>query len=349
MRAGVTIEDVTWASDELLAKGERPTVEGVRTLLGTGSPGTVNALLKDYYKALPSRLNLPAPIAVAAAELYKKVRDAAEEDADKREEERQAAVDQERQRLASDRSLLEAERTQLRDQVTVMSTYLATSRERAGALEQQLSFVQGELSRSLRETSAAEARAQAAIDERERQTKKHAEEVTQLRERADGNERHLLGQIEDLRTQQKRLLTEREKDATASAKRVSELESGVARAAADAVELRKELTTTREVFACEQQAKAVAEAALVSSKDAHARELAEARRQIEVVIQERDSARTAIERAQRDHQQALSEGAALRGRCEALAEQLAGAQAELKKPRRAQRELDLTEPDAGRD
>lgn len=349
MRTGVTIEDVTRASDELLAKGERPTVEGVRTLLGTGSPGTVNALLKDYYKALPSRLNLPAPIAIAAAELYKKVRDAAEEDADKREQERQEAVDQERQRLSSDRSVFEAERTQLRDQVTVISTDLATSRERAGALEQQLSFVQGELSRSLRDTSAAEARAQAAIDERERQTKKHAEEVIQLRERADGNERHLLGQIEDLRTQQKRLLTERERDAAASAKRVSELESGLARAAADAVELRKELTTAREVFACEQQAKAVAEAAVVSSKEAHARELAEARRQIEMAIQERDHARTALERAQRDHQQALSEGAALRGRCEALAEQLAGAQAELKKPRKAQRQLDLAEPDARRD
>ncbi len=56
-----------------------------------------------------------------------------------------------------------------------MSTDLAAARERAGALEQQLSFVQGELSRSLRDTSAAEARAQAAIDEGERQAKKHAE------------------------------------------------------------------------------------------------------------------------------------------------------------------------------
>lgn len=65
----------------------------------------------------------------------------------------------------------------------------------------------------------------------------------------------------------------------------------------------------------------------------------EARRQVDVAIHERDQVRAALERAQDDHQQALSEGAALRGRCEALAEQLANAQAELKKPRKAQRQL----------
>ncbi|MGQ0700603.1 MAG: hypothetical protein ACT4PZ_20475 [Panacagrimonas sp.] len=99
------------------------------------------------------------------------------------------------------------------------------------------------------------------------------------------------------------------------------------------------------MFACEQQAKVIAEAALASSKEAHARELAEARRQSDVAINERDQVRAALERAQGDHQQALSDGAALRGRCDALAEQLASVQAELKKQRKPQRQLDLDAPD----
>lgn len=37
MRTGVTIRDVTRAADQLLTAGERPTVESVRALLGTGA------------------------------------------------------------------------------------------------------------------------------------------------------------------------------------------------------------------------------------------------------------------------------------------------------------------------
>ena len=64
-----------------------------------------------------------------------------------------------------------------------------------------------------------------------------------------------------------------------------------------------------------------------------------------LAIQEKDQVRVALERAQGDHQRALSEGAALRGRYEALAEPLASVQAELKKPRKAQRQLNLETPD----
>lgn len=41
---GVTLADVTRAADQIIAEGERPTLDSVRRILGAGSPGTVNTL-----------------------------------------------------------------------------------------------------------------------------------------------------------------------------------------------------------------------------------------------------------------------------------------------------------------
>jgi len=53
---GITESGVHIAADELVAKGERPTVERIRTHLGTGSPNTVARWLETWWNRLGTRL-----------------------------------------------------------------------------------------------------------------------------------------------------------------------------------------------------------------------------------------------------------------------------------------------------
>ncbi len=56
MARGITESDVHTAADQLVANGERPTVERIRAHLGTGSPNTVTRWLETWWKALGTRL-----------------------------------------------------------------------------------------------------------------------------------------------------------------------------------------------------------------------------------------------------------------------------------------------------
>ncbi|MBD9467729.1 DNA-binding protein [Pseudoxanthomonas sp. PXM01] len=57
MARGITETDVHTAADDLVVKGERPTVERIRAHLGTGSPNTVTRWLETWWQRLGSRLN----------------------------------------------------------------------------------------------------------------------------------------------------------------------------------------------------------------------------------------------------------------------------------------------------
>ncbi|SCK11273.1 replication region DNA-binding N-term [Variovorax sp. HW608] len=60
---GVQLEDVLTAADEIVAKGQKPTIERVRQHLGGGSPNTVSPMLDVWFERLPQRL-----VGVAAPE-----------------------------------------------------------------------------------------------------------------------------------------------------------------------------------------------------------------------------------------------------------------------------------------
>lgn len=78
MARGITESDVHTAADELVASGERPTVERIRSHLGTGSPNTVTRWLDTWWKGLGTRLkperpslnNAPAALAQLAGEWW---------------------------------------------------------------------------------------------------------------------------------------------------------------------------------------------------------------------------------------------------------------------------------------
>lgn len=92
MARGITESDVHTAADELVASGERPTVERIRGHLGTGSPNTVTRWLETWWRNLGTRLqperpdlkDAPAVLAELAAQWWalalQHARDAALED-----------------------------------------------------------------------------------------------------------------------------------------------------------------------------------------------------------------------------------------------------------------------------
>ena len=79
-RTGVTEHQVHHAADALLRAGERPTIERVRALLGTGSPNTLIRLLDTWWAELGARLTVqehklalpdaPPEVVVAASALW---------------------------------------------------------------------------------------------------------------------------------------------------------------------------------------------------------------------------------------------------------------------------------------
>lgn len=76
MARGITESDVHGAADELVAKGERPTVERIRLHLGTGSPNTVTRWLETWWQGLGPRLRNHAEC-LAIPEAPEAVRDLA--------------------------------------------------------------------------------------------------------------------------------------------------------------------------------------------------------------------------------------------------------------------------------
>lgn len=78
MATGVPETDVFQAADAVLARGERPTVERVRTELGRGSPARVGQLLEQWWEQLAQRLKghallpeLPGEVAQTFAEAWR--------------------------------------------------------------------------------------------------------------------------------------------------------------------------------------------------------------------------------------------------------------------------------------
>jgi hypothetical protein len=161
---GVTIDDITRAADQLLADGERPTIDGIRRLLGTGSPATVNALLKQYFQSLQARLNLPAPIATAAAELYEQVQATAREELEKERAAAEGELAAGREALAQERRDFEVERTAFHQRVADLNADLERHREQLKATSAKLASTEKELGSQTTRATTAEAQARASAD-----------------------------------------------------------------------------------------------------------------------------------------------------------------------------------------
>ncbi|MDM4769836.1 hypothetical protein C3942_17315 [Solimonas fluminis] len=332
---GVTIDDITRAADQLLADGERPTIDGIRRLLGTGSPATVNALLKQYFQSLQARLNLPAPIATAAAELYEQVQATAREELEKERAAAEGELAAGREALAQERRDFEVERTAFHQRVADLNADLERHREQLKATSAKLASTEKELGSQTTRATTAEAQARASEAERERAAQKHAGELQRLRDQAEGNERHLLGRIDEQKAQLQRLVQDRERETAAAAKHAATLETSVSEAAKLNASLRAELTTTQRDLAKRQDAVVAAENALQRAQEQATKDQALRHAELDRARAEIEQLTAALEQHKRDRDEALREAAKLDGKLSALQGQLEEARAEIRRLQKA--------------
>jgi hypothetical protein len=241
---GVRQPDVDRAADAILARGERPTIEKVRQLLGTGSPNTVTPLLDAWYKALGARVaglqasgsQDRAPSAVASA--FKLFWDTAMAEA-------RAAADRE---LAGEREKLQGAQGELAEQQRVLQATRSALEEGMRLAQEQAAELNGvlqerttklaqaeaqvrQLAKSLEEAQAATSAAHASAREQlTQQTRIHEEERRIAGERAATNERRLNAEVDRAR-QDAKAAREDAAQAIALAKRECEREAQATRKA----------------------------------------------------------------------------------------------------------------------
>lgn len=145
MARGITETDVHTAADELVAAGERPTVDRIRAHLGTGSPNTVTRWLETWWRGLAPRLHahrtelaipeLPATVSRLAQQLWEQAVGIARTDAEQALAQDRLQVDAQRRDLES----REGERqAQLRDAAAAADQ----ARQALAATEQRLADLQ---------------------------------------------------------------------------------------------------------------------------------------------------------------------------------------------------------------
>lgn len=159
MARGITETDVHTAADELVAAGERPTVDRIRSHLGTGSPNTVTRWLETWWRGLAPRLSehdrvtampeVPKPVATAMTKVWERALAEGRLLAD-------AALDPQRQALAQDQAVLDirliegqeqirrahADQQQAMARASAAETALAVSEQHAGELATVVSHLQ---------------------------------------------------------------------------------------------------------------------------------------------------------------------------------------------------------------
>jgi hypothetical protein len=153
------------AADRILRSGRRPTVEGVRELLGGGSPNSVTSYINDWYQELGTRLEsaetplagLPADAVSLLTELWR-LANAVRGDVSRGTEDDASA------------RLWEAERGSLEAQSKALET-----------LNQELQRHRASAEKSLAETRALLARREAALDEERSRTASLDQALAQVR------------------------------------------------------------------------------------------------------------------------------------------------------------------------
>jgi chromosome segregation ATPase len=192
-RPGVTREQVFEAADTLLREGQTPTVVGVRSRLGTGSPNTITPLLAQWkaqndttrVEALPP---LPEPVEGAMRQVWGAAWKRAQEQ-----------LEGEREALAKARETIEAERNQMLAEIDRLDTVLeqaqGETRQAAEALDAE---------RRAHDQTRTEVREAKAIgEERNRRIEDQGNELRELRRQlaeATSETARLEGEAAGLRT-----------------------------------------------------------------------------------------------------------------------------------------------------
>ena len=172
-RPGVTYHEVAQAATQLHEQNTRPSIEGVRRILGTGSNSTINRHLREWREKQGTQLEikqgLPETLLIAVKGLYEAMKD----DADKMVATNKAEADQ-----------------AVRDIQHILTNQERTNRE----LLQKLKALETELQTEIAEKQALSTQSQSL----QRQLEKRTDEVELLKQRLqdkDDNTEQLTTQL----------------------------------------------------------------------------------------------------------------------------------------------------------
>ena len=168
MARGITEIDVHTAADEIVAAGERPTVERIRAHLGTGSPNTVTRWLDTWWRGLGPRLeaqqrrfavpNAPEAIVALAGEWWSLALQQANVTALNTLASDRTALQMERDALQQDREESAAEAAALRDQVNTATHAEQVASTQATELQRLVGQLEGRVKEMTKQRDDALAR-----------------------------------------------------------------------------------------------------------------------------------------------------------------------------------------------
>ena len=195
MARGITEQDVFTTADDLLAQGQRPTIERIRVALGRGSPNTVNRHLDAWWAALSQRITahktesgLPSAVQGFANKLWESALNQARaktgqdnELVTQRQLEHDKHLQEQREALDRDRAAVEKALPMLKDELLAVRAQLEARDRRISELETDLK----RLSADMRRAEVELGRRQAELDK--------------AQTRAVGNEKHLMEKLSGLR------------------------------------------------------------------------------------------------------------------------------------------------------
>ena len=155
MARGITESDVHTAADDIVAAGERPTVERIRAHLGTGSPNTVTRWLETWWQGLGARLEAqhrrigipeaPEAVMALAGEWWTLALEHARTAAAEALTHERDALQGERDTLHQEREQFEAEAAVLRDNVSVATHAQRLASAQAAELQRLVSQLEGHI------------------------------------------------------------------------------------------------------------------------------------------------------------------------------------------------------------
>ena len=168
MARGITESDVHTAADEIVAGGERPTVERIRAHLGTGSPNTVTRWLETWWQGLSRRLQAqqarlavpeaPDAVAVLAGELWRLALESAKDNAQKAVAADRKAIQEAQAALQTERKAFALEATSLRSDVEAAAHAERVAIAQAAELKRLTIQLEGQLTELAQQRDAALAR-----------------------------------------------------------------------------------------------------------------------------------------------------------------------------------------------
>jgi len=170
MARGITESDVHTAADELVASGERPTVERIRTHLGTGSPNTVTRWLETWWKNLGLRLqtkrpdlkDAPAVLAELAGQWWARALDHARESILEEFAGARQALAAESDELRVQQQTFAEEASELHAKATASAHAERLARTQVAELRQLVNQLQAQLAESARQHASTDQRLEQA-------------------------------------------------------------------------------------------------------------------------------------------------------------------------------------------